>query len=230
MKVAVLSFSGNVGKSTIARFLLAPRIPGARQFSVESINAEGHGEQIRADQFVNMIEEVMLSDKAVIDVGASNIEQFVIQMQEQGGDSEDIHYYVIPTVPDLKQQKDTLNTIKTLSSLGVEADKMRIVFNMVNPTHMLSDDFGYIFSEIADKGLAVVNKDARMNDVGFYQLMQESGMTLDDLANLDFNPRERLKDETDPEQRAALVRLVTLTQRYQKNKSDLDDVFKAIFK
>ncbi|MBZ8143267.1 StbB, partial [Rubrivivax gelatinosus] len=40
MKVAVISFSGNVGKTTIARHLLAPRIPGAQLIAVESINAE----------------------------------------------------------------------------------------------------------------------------------------------------------------------------------------------
>lgn len=28
MKLAVINFSGNVGKTTVARHLLAPRIPG----------------------------------------------------------------------------------------------------------------------------------------------------------------------------------------------------------
>lgn len=36
MKVAVINFSGNVGKTTIARHLLAPRIPGAEVVSIES--------------------------------------------------------------------------------------------------------------------------------------------------------------------------------------------------
>lgn len=40
MKLAVLNFSGNVGKSTVARHLLAPRIPGCPLVAVESINAE----------------------------------------------------------------------------------------------------------------------------------------------------------------------------------------------
>lgn len=39
MKIAVLNFSGNVGKSTIARHLLLPRIPGAELIAIESINA-----------------------------------------------------------------------------------------------------------------------------------------------------------------------------------------------
>ena len=40
MKVAVINFSGNVGKTTIARHLLAPRIPDADFIAVESINAD----------------------------------------------------------------------------------------------------------------------------------------------------------------------------------------------
>ena len=40
MKLAVINFSGNVGKTTVARHLLAPRIPGCQVVSVESINAD----------------------------------------------------------------------------------------------------------------------------------------------------------------------------------------------
>lgn len=44
MKIAVINFSGNVGKSTVARHLLPPRIPGAGLITVESLNAdEGQG-------------------------------------------------------------------------------------------------------------------------------------------------------------------------------------------
>ena len=49
MKIAVINFSGNVGKTTIARHLLLPRIDGAELFSVESLNAadgEGHADRL----------------------------------------------------------------------------------------------------------------------------------------------------------------------------------------
>ena len=45
MKIAVINFSGNVGKTTVARHLLLPRIEGAELITVESINADdGHGQ------------------------------------------------------------------------------------------------------------------------------------------------------------------------------------------
>ena len=42
MKLAVISFSGGVGKSTIARHLLAPRLPSARVIAIESITDPAH--------------------------------------------------------------------------------------------------------------------------------------------------------------------------------------------
>ena len=41
MIVGVINFSGNVGKSTVARHLLCPRIPGAKLLTIESINSDG---------------------------------------------------------------------------------------------------------------------------------------------------------------------------------------------
>jgi hypothetical protein len=43
MKVAVINFSGNVGKTTIARHLLAPRIAGAEVISSIGTNAPFEG-------------------------------------------------------------------------------------------------------------------------------------------------------------------------------------------
>ena len=52
MKIAVINFSGNVGKSTIARHLLLPRIAGAELIAVESINSdESQGQALRGKQF-----------------------------------------------------------------------------------------------------------------------------------------------------------------------------------
>ncbi len=50
MKVVVMNFSGNVGKSIIAQHLLQPRIENAKLISVESINSNGiNGETMRGE-------------------------------------------------------------------------------------------------------------------------------------------------------------------------------------
>ena len=40
LKLCVLNYSGNVGKSTFSRHVLLPRLSGARYFAIESINAD----------------------------------------------------------------------------------------------------------------------------------------------------------------------------------------------
>jgi len=75
MKVAVINFYGNVGKTTIARHLLAPRIDGAELIAVESINAdEGQGHALRGKQFGELQEYLQTVDNVVVDIGASNVE------------------------------------------------------------------------------------------------------------------------------------------------------------
>ena len=83
MKAAVINFSGNVGKSTVARHMLLPRIEDAEFVSVESINAdEGGGNTVRGRQFGALSEQLLLIDSAVIDVGSSNVEDFVGLMRQ----------------------------------------------------------------------------------------------------------------------------------------------------
>jgi len=78
MKVAVINFSGNVGKTTIARHLLAPRIPDADFIAVESINAdEGQERPVRGKQFGELQEYLQTVDNAVVDIGASNVEDLL---------------------------------------------------------------------------------------------------------------------------------------------------------
>jgi len=66
MKIAVINFSGNVGKTTVARHLQLPRIEGAELISVESLNAgEGEGQPMRGRQFGALQEYLQTIDSAV---------------------------------------------------------------------------------------------------------------------------------------------------------------------
>ena len=52
-------------------------------------------------------------------------------MRKYRGSHEDFDYFVIPTVPALKQQQDTIATLAELARIGIPASKLRIVFNQV---------------------------------------------------------------------------------------------------
>lgn len=74
-------------------------------------------EKLRGKKFGSMIDAIMMLDDAVIDVGASNVEDFMKMMQQYDGSHEEIDIFVVPTVKEKKVQADTVNTV---SASGVE--------------------------------------------------------------------------------------------------------------
>ena len=94
MKVAVINFSGNVGKTTVARQLLAPRIAGAKVIAIESINADdGQTRALRGRQFGELQEYLHTVDNVVVDIGASNVEDLLALMRRYRGSHEDFDYF-----------------------------------------------------------------------------------------------------------------------------------------
>jgi len=131
MKIAVINFSGNVGKTTVSRHLLLPRIGGAELVAVESLNAdEGQGQALRGRQFGELQEYLQTVDAAVVDIGASNVEDLLGMMHRYRGSHEDFDCFIVPTVSALKQQQDTIATLAELARLGVSPSRLKLVFNM----------------------------------------------------------------------------------------------------
>jgi hypothetical protein len=54
-------------------------------------------------------------------------------MRQYHESHEDFDLYLVPTVPALKQQRDTTECIVELANLGVPAHKIFVVFNLVEP-------------------------------------------------------------------------------------------------
>ncbi|WP_040259217.1 StbB family protein [Pseudomonas massiliensis] len=136
MKVIVINYTGTVGKTTIAANLLSPRMDGAPIYAIESINetAENLGldvEKLRGNKFRELFKRLMLEDQAIIDVGASNVEDFMSNLEGFEEAHEEIDYYVVPVTSGTKEQKETVSMIGSLASMGVPADKIRVVFNRV---------------------------------------------------------------------------------------------------
>ena len=165
MKVAVINFSGNVGKSTVARHLLAPRMNEAAIILVESINSDNtQDETIRGKQFGELQNDLSILDDVVVDVGASNVEDFITMMKKYKGSHEDYDYFVIPTVPKAKQQRDTISTIEALSAIGIPSEKIRILFNMVDMDEEPSQIFSGIFEYAELSKNCIINKEVSFVD------------------------------------------------------------------
>jgi hypothetical protein len=230
MKVAVINFSGNVGKSTVARHLLLPRLNNAALFAVESINSDGtEDEAVKGKEFAQLLESLAVVDNAVVDVGASNVEDFITLMAKYRGSHEDFDCYVVPTVVKPKQQTDTLSTIKALSEMGVPAKKIRLVFNMVED-EPVGRQFSGLFSYHADKGNFVLDPDAVIHMNELYGSLNGSGQTIADILNDPEDYKEKLKKATTTDEKVALARKIAARRLATGVTEELDAVFKALFK
>lgn len=135
-KVVVINYTGTVGKTTISGNLLSPRMNGAPIYAIESINetAENIGldvEKLRGTNFRALFKRLMLQDQAIIDVGASNVEDFMANLEGFEEAHEEIDFYIVPVTSGTKEQKETVSMIDSLAAMGVPADKIRVVFNRV---------------------------------------------------------------------------------------------------
>src|SRR5450432_788385 len=183
MKVAVINFSGNVGKTTIARHLLAPRIAGAEVIAIESINADdGQASALRGSQFGELQEYLQTVDNVVVDIGASNVEDLLALMRKYRGSHEDFDYFVIPTVPALKQQQDTIATLAELARIGIPASKLRIVFNQVEDDAKVSETFDTLLAFIEENPPTQANTLCRLGANEIYERVKGTGTGLAELA------------------------------------------------
>ena len=230
MKVGVINYSGNVGKSTLARHFLAPRM-NTNVIAVETINSDGtDDEAIKGKQFGELIEALGVLNAAVIDVGSSNVEEFVAQMKTYRGSHEDFDFFVVPTVPKTKQLRDTISTIEALAEIGVPAKKIRLVFNMVEH----GDNPAQIFSSLLDyhskEKTFTIKEEAVIHANDIFGKIQGGEESIMQILNEDIDVlKSQLKETTSSDERLRISRRISIKRLATGVTEELDMVFKALF-
>ena len=235
LKIVVISFSGNMGKTTLSANLLSPRMADAQIFSVESLNVDSSAdgldvEKVRGKQYNDLMTILMQRDAAIIDVGASNVEEFLKQMQQYSGSHEEFDYFLVPTIKEKKQQADTVNTLRALAALGIPKNKIRLVFNKVDSDDSVLDDFASLFglAEL-EKGF-VINEKAIVYSSPLYDQMKTVGKSLADITSDDTDYRARMRVTESQEEKEHCINMVAMKRLSVNANKNLDDVFKALFK
>lgn len=231
MKVAVINFSGNVGKSTVARHLLAPRLNNAEVIPVESINSDGTDETaIRGKQFGELQEYLQTLDDAVIDIGASNVEDFVKLMKQYKGSHEDFDFFVVPTVPATKQQRDTISTVEALANLGVPAKKIRLLFNMVDLEESLERIFSGLFEYQRESKSFTLKPEAVIHVNDIYGKLKGSKTGIREILADETDYKERIKTAKDADEKLHFAQMLSIKRLAAGVSEELDAVFKALLK
>jgi hypothetical protein len=229
MKIAVINFSGNVGKSTVAHHLLLPRIAGAELVSVETLNAdESQVQALRGRQFGELQEYLQTVDHAVVDIGASNVEERLELMRRYRGNHEDFDCFVVPTVPALKQQQDTIATLIDLSRQGIPASKIRLVFNMVDRSINLGASFFLVMGYVKEQPVALANPACCMGTNEIYARVRNQGIDLATLARDDTDYKALIAQAPSPAEKLALAQKLATRRLASGVVPELDACFAAL--
>jgi len=235
MKVGVINFSGNVGKTTVAANLLKPRMQDAPIYSIESLNSDASGkglevEKMRGRHYGELQEQLMMRDDAIVDVGASNVEDFLKMMQQYAGSHEEFDYFLVPVVKEKKQMADTVNTIRALSKIGIPRKKIRTVFNLVEIDDSVETEFAPIFGLAELEKSFTLHPGAVIHSNEVYDRLKEIGKSLGDVMADSTDYRAKLREATSQEEKELCVKMVAIKRLAATATSNLDDVFKAVFR
>ncbi|EGQ8399445.1 StbB family protein [Vibrio parahaemolyticus] len=230
MKICVINFSGNVGKSVVSQHLLKPRLENSEIIAVESINSDGtNDEKIKGKRFSDIMDKVMEHDNAIIDVGASNVEEFIQQMNKAIGSHEEFDYFVVPTIFKNKQITDTVATIEALEEMGIEKERIRVLFNLINEDIILRKDFAAIFE---NDDLAVVNHNCVIQENELFNRLHEveNFTSIADLVNDQTDYRALIQQTDDKSERLIYSRRLGLRRLATGVERMLDNTYKQLFK
>lgn len=233
MRIATISISGNVGKTTLAKNLFYPRLPGADIFEIESLNTglklkSASIKSLRASSYGALVDSIMLSESAIIDIGASNIEGVLKEMQELDGSHEDFDYFVIPVVKDRKIIEESVKTALLLSGLGVPGEKIKMVFNRFPKDMDLQEVFGQVF-KIANDGKFSASKEAVIYENPVYAELNKLEISLHELNEDKTDYRALLKEAKNEREQKHCLAMIANKRRATSATQNLDDVFNALF-
>lgn len=225
MKIAVLSYSGNVGKSTLAQHLLRPRIPGASMFYIESINAGGGDSQVSGGEFSSVVKEMYLCDAAIVDIGSSNIEKVLDRARSMKGVLDNFDYFLLPVVPKNKQEIDTIKLIRDLVELGISANKIKVVCNQLQADDRIEKLFPSLIPVLEPLGIAW----AAVQERETFGLLHEVNLTVKEAVASGFDFKAAIRGATDIELKRDFATRQILSLMAKSTTEEFDLVFLKLF-
>lgn len=229
MKVAVLNYSGNVGKTTIAKHLLMPRMGADCEWlPVESINMGGDAQtNFRGREFKDVLKRVEKLTNAVVDIGSSNIETAFEQLRKMGDAHEAFDFFVIPTVAAEKQQADTMKIVTDMLDMEIPPERIKIVFNQVPDGTNFQRVFGALVTMLKDLDVEA-SSSAVIYENDAFGLLTPS-QTIEDAICNGRDIRAEIAATKNPELREVLASELIASRLAKGVQKEMDRVFHALF-
>ncbi|WP_280153059.1 hypothetical protein [Piscinibacter sp. XHJ-5] len=196
MKIAVINFSGNTGKSMLSKNMLVPLLAGAKRISIEDLNDPGgHSDaMITASMFPSLAAEINAFEEdkhVVLDIGASSAKEMVGHFTRLATTRSDIDVWLVPVTPLSKQCADTINTIQKLIDIGVEPHRIVVVPNNITDLSQFELDFKRLGMAAAEMGFRLCDHGVPASKI--YDMTRSADESLFDIAADDTDYREKLR-------------------------------------
>lgn len=229
-KVAIVNYSGSVGKTLAATYLFKPRMPTARFFAVETINlsAKDLGIEevvsLKGDNVGELIQEIVFEDDAIIDIGASNIEPFLAAASKFEGALLEFDCFVIPVTPDDKAWQESIKTAIALSKAGIKREKIVFLPNRIKNSP--EEDIDAVYQWVKEKKLATIHPKAFIFDSEIFGYLAHYKMSFEELLSVDAEEfKKKAKETTDKDEREAAARRYRWMKLAAPVKRNLDSAF-----
>lgn len=237
--IAVLSFTGKVGKSTVSSYLLYPHMPEAKIIRLETINESGHS---GADEEKKMkgrdLEKLQLAlsktKSAIVDVGSSNVESFVLALNQQGNAHLDFDYFVVPVEASAAKQNEIEEAVKTLSALagmGIEPERIKVVFTKLLVDADLEEEMRILINFHKKNPIFTLDKNAVIHQTPAFKALGDVKKSFAEMLADKTDYRKAIKDIPleNEKDRAAVVKLMRAQGYVKTLELEMNQVFNVLF-
>lgn len=155
MKILMIHNSGNVGKSLITREVFYQNFGGDNKMvlEIESRNASSSSFSIQVKRIdfdkpsalQDLTQYGIIFDDYILDVGSSEIKEFLNAIEKSREILNEFDIIVIPTIKDQKIIPDTKKTMTIVRLLGYEK-KLQVLFNRITNPSTIEEDFESLFT------------------------------------------------------------------------------------
>ncbi|OQR35349.1 hypothetical protein BWR15_15570 [Pseudomonas sp. T] len=185
---------------------------------------------VRGEEFKKIYLEMVMNDDLVVDVGASNSEAFFEGLASFEAGYDEVDLFVIPVVSGAKEQAESILTAKALRAMGVDKNKVVVVFNRVKRS--VCEEFPEVLHAaevvgfIADPRCMVFENDIYADLIDLKLNLQSA---CDDVAHrVDEIKSDLRKFSSDLDLYQTLVRKLNVAKKAGTTVSQLDDAFRAL--
>lgn len=238
--IATISLTGKAGKSVAANTLLLPRMPGAKLFRVETINESGEAgsnaeiEQLKGREIEKLLKGLSKVESAVVDVGTSNVESFFVGLTQDVGAQNMFDYFVVPVESNaakVNEFKEFANTVQQLNRLGVEPERIKVVFNKHLVDNDVETEMIRIFNFHERFPIFTLDKRAVIHETELFKALSSAKKGYDEMLT-DNTDYWKLLKQTPIEQekeRENIVKMARAQGLVRGVNAELDAVFFALF-